>query len=1375
MPKDTIPENIKASENLFPVVGVGASAGGLEAFKILLQAIPADSGMAYIFVQHLAPHYESMLKEILQKSTMLPVEEIVDHVKVKPNHVYVIPSNKILVANGDVLQLFPRTEGEQSHAIDVFFTSLAEIHQDQAIGVLLSGTGSDGTVGLKTIKDVRGITIVQDAQTAAYYGMPRSAINADVVDFILPPSEIPNRLREILQNSPGGSTQEIQEDPNEEEAFKQILLIVKAKRGIDFKYYKQSTIRRRILRRKAINRLGTLLEYQLYLLESKSEQDALYKDILIPVTAFFRDPKVFSILYESLFPALLKEKPEQTPIRIWVAGCSTGEEAYSLAICLTEYFSERLTTMPVQIFATDIAESVITKARSGIYDKRDVAGVSESRLKQFFTKINGGYHINKQIREMCVFAHQNFLTDPPFAKMDIISCRNVLIYMEPYLQKKAMATFHYSLNPMGWLLLGKSESISQAPELFQSFHQPEKLFLRKSIPGKFMPVATERNEAALKRTDQELKNKNNKKDDYQAAADDTLLQLYTPVSVIVNEQMDIVQFRGTTSSYLEPPRGKASLNLLRMAKEGLAFELRTAIHKAKISNEIFRKEGIMIEKGKRKVDIDVIPLTQTIETYFIVVFKDAVEKPELTERSDKEIEKGESRILLQERSRIEQLEKELSQTREDMRSITEDQEAVNEELQSANEELLSSSEELQSLNEELETSKEEIQSTNEELTMLNQELIERNDQLVDARKYAEAIVTTIHEPLIILNKELVIKSANKSYYEKFSASPQQTEGKMFFELDNEQWNIDDLPAKLLKVITGQTYFDELEIVIDFQSTGKRILVLNARPLINENAKDPLILLAFHDITERKELERHKAADFLHTAKQRQLLLDFFHDAPAILAIFKGPEHICELANPQYIHLVGQDDPVGKSVHELFPVKSRDVFSGKLDHVFRSGETYSENELPVLNPTSGESSITFINLMVQPIRNANHQIEGLFLFAIDVTLQVAARKAIEENLRKVLESLYQISWTAEPDGVLNFFNRQFYQYTGLPKKRVFEKSWGAFVHPDQVDDLIRFWNEAISSGKEFNQQLLLLNADGSYRWHMVRASSVEDDTGSTVLWVATCTDIHDQKIFASALEQQVMERTRELLEANTDLNHSNENLEQFASIASHDLQEPLRKIKTFISVLNRKFLRQVPDDAKEYLGKIKASADRMSQLIHELLEYSKVMHTNKSFSRINLDQIIKDVLGDLDLLISETNAVIEYKAPGPVIDANALQMNQLFYNLLTNALKFYKEDVPPHICITFRNLSEEEVLLASLPGDRPYIEFCVSDNGIGFEQNFAEQIFLIFERLHAVDEFEGTGIGLALCKKVVENHHGLIFAKSRKNEGSEFHVILPVFQ
>ncbi|MBA2744817.1 MAG: histidine kinase, partial [Flavisolibacter sp.] len=600
------------SDNLFPVVGIGASAGGLDAFKRLLKAIPEKSGMAYIIVQHLDPNHKSILTELLQKITPIPVEEITDNVEVRPDHIYIIPSNKLLTATDGVLQLSDRLpRNYKTMSIDLFFCSLAEVHQSHAIGVVLSGTGKDGTAGLRAIKDQGGITFAQELQSSSHDAMPQSAIDADVVDFILPPEGIPEKLLSVSKAfKPVSGLPEDAAEVALEIGFKQILFLLRIRKGVDFSYYKQTTIRRRITRRIALSLKGSMPEYLAFLKTNGEEQDMLFQDLLIPVTQFFRDPKVFAQLCDTVFPSLLKNREGSDPLRFWIAGCSTGQEVYSMVMCMHEYLDDKAMISRIQIFGTDISEPAITKARNGIYTKTEVEGVSAVRLKKFFTRTDGRYRINKNIRESCMFANHNYLKDPPFAQIDLISCRNSLIYLEQVVQKNALTTFHYALKEGGFLLLGKSETTAQVPDLYMVFDKGSKIYTRKPGRGKFSHALTDRPEEAFINTGNVLSKGEGNKDDFQKAADDIILSKAL-AGVVVNKDLDIVQFRGATGLWLEPSPGKPNMNVIKMAREGLAFELRSALHKVKESQEAFIKEEIPIQFLGREnlVTIEVSPLT----------------------------------------------------------------------------------------------------------------------------------------------------------------------------------------------------------------------------------------------------------------------------------------------------------------------------------------------------------------------------------------------------------------------------------------------------------------------------------------------------------------------------------------------------------------------------------------------------------------------------------------------------------------------------------------------------------------------------------------------------------------------------------------------
>lgn len=1015
MPKSDKDKPAILSKNLFPVVGIGASAGGLEAFKKLISAIPENSGMAYILVQHLHPEHESSLPEILQRITKIPVIEISDNVHVDPDRIYVIPSNKILVATDGILELSPRPVTDKLNLpIDIFFSSLAEVHQGHSIGVILSGTGADGTAGLKDIKEQGGLTFAQNPASASYNGMPQHAIDAEVVDFILLPEKISEKLMELQKSFAISSSadEETLKDKANEDGFGQILALLKVRVGVDFSFYKQTTIRRRIIRRMIMLHLETITDYVGHLKENKQEQDILFNDLLIPVTSFFRDPATFDTLCETVFPEILKNKSASNPLRIWIAGCSTGQEAYSMAMCLHEFLGDQVSNSKVKIFATDISEKSIQTARSGTYSKKELDGVSDNRLQQFFTKSDGHYRVIKPLRDMCVFAEQNFIKDPPFAKMDLISCRNVLIYLQPFLQKKALTIFHYALNDKGILWLGKSESTGQSSDLFIPFGKQDKFYTRKPVPGRFINVVGQRSETNFADKNYLLQGKEGKTDDYQKNADDILLSKYTPVGVVVNEQYDIVQFRGSTGKYLEPSPGKATLNVLKMAKEGLAFEIRNALHKAKTTSQPFIKEGIPINHDGKLVAIEVVPLLNTIDLHFLILFREAsgVRYQVSDENSEQALNLKPSTSHLSPPTshqpsaspliRTRQLEKELEQAREDMHSITEEQEAAYEELQSANEELLSGSEELQSLNEELETSKEELQSTNEELMTVNQEIYDRNEELDQSRKFAEAIIAVLHEPLLVLDINFRIKSANTSFYKTFQITEEETLGRVLFELHDNGWEIPDLRKELVNIQRGKEKKIEVEIAFTFPVIGERIICFNIQPISRETGEQ-LILLALDDITSRRTAERLLSEKAEGIYKERQLLHNFLMQAPAHFCILKGPEQVFEFANPSYIQLIGNKDPIGKPIKEILPELEGQGFFELLDDVYKTGNPYIGKEMPIsLDHGKGKTEQVFLNFNYQAFKDEHGKTEGILVFAYDVTEQVMARKQLEQNAEMI---------------------------------------------------------------------------------------------------------------------------------------------------------------------------------------------------------------------------------------------------------------------------------------------------------------------------------------------------------------------------------------
>ncbi|MEH2068436.1 MAG: chemotaxis protein CheB [Nostoc sp.] len=793
-------------KELFPIVAMGASAGGLEAFTRLLSHLPSDTGMAFVLIQHLSPNQKSLLSEILSGITQMPVFEVEDGTVVKPNHVYVIPPNAKMTISEGVLKLSPRQK-TRGHfmTVDAFFVSLAEERGSKAIAVVLSGGDADGARGLEVIKGVGGITFAQCEQTAKVTSMPNTAIASGHVDFILPPEAIAEELIKISYHPYVASKTLVEPTellPEEENALARIFGLLRNHTGVDFSFYKQSTLKRRILRRMILYKLERLEDYVRYLQDNHGEVSALYQDVLISVTCFFRDPEAFEALKTNVFPNIVKGRTPDSPLRVWVAGCSTGEEAYSIAICLLEYLTGLGINPPVLIFATDINEVAIEKARSGIYKPSQLADVSQQRLERFFIKVEGGYQVSQPVRELCVFARQNLIADPPFSRLDLITCRNVLIYLGNSLQKKLLPLFHYGLKPTGYLMLGTSETVGEFTELFNLIEKKYKIYSSKiafSRVAMDLVANTYPREVA---NPQPVVNEQAWNDlEIHKEADRIVLNEYAPVGVIIDSDLEILQFRGQTSLYLEPAPGRPSFNLLKMAKEELRLELRTAIHQAKKQQQRVAKEGLNYrhEEQIRQVKINIIPFKPSggRENYFLVLFHEillsATPVSQPTENG-----RVESQQENRKQQEISQLKQELATTKEYLQSIIEEQQATNQDLRAANEEILSSNEELQSTNEELETAKEEIQATNEELNTINDELQRRNLESTQVGNDLQNLLSSINIPILMLGGDLRIRRFTPIAATIFNLIATDV-GRLLSDIKHTL-NLTDLEEQILQVI-----------------------------------------------------------------------------------------------------------------------------------------------------------------------------------------------------------------------------------------------------------------------------------------------------------------------------------------------------------------------------------------------------------------------------------------------------------------------------------------------------------------------------------------------------------------------------------------------
>jgi two-component system, chemotaxis family, CheB/CheR fusion protein len=895
----------------YPVVGIGASAGGLQAFRELLGNLPEKTGMAYVFLSHLAADKPSYLGDILARHTGIPVQPIEEGLRPEPDHIYVLLPGQVARLEGGKFRLERRSIGERVHfPIDDFFRSLASDQKGYSIGVVLSGADSDGTFGVQAIKGEGGLTMAQSPETAEQRSMPVSSIQMDHVDFIGSPSEIAaelTRLGGLFTLPQIRSLEEGLEIPNQEQSLQKILQILRNVTGLDLRQYKQQTIRRRIGRRMVIRRIDAVAEYANFLQLRPDEVRILHEDSLINVTRFFRDPEFWHALSSQLLPAVFQNRSPEKNVRVWCAGCATGEEAYSFAICLLEFLTANGLDSTVQIFGTDASEESIEKARTAIYPESIMAEMSPDRLRRFFVKVDRGYQVSKRVRDCCIFARQNLASDPPFSHIDLVSCRNVLIYFNQWLQKRMIATFHYALEPDGYLLLGMSESLRDYTDYFNPFDRKNKVYsklndipptahrLSDSLAIDFLPSsfrAAEHGMAAEGWPEVEL----------QRAADRIVLSRYAPPGLIVDERLKVLQARGITAPYVQLSPGSVSWNLSRVLREDIATEVKAAVERSiREDIPVTANTAIPVEVGRQEtLRVEVLPISSstTRPRCFLVLFTDdrrwqnrrvaeQIVVPEVVDESNNRF--------------VAQLRQDLNSTRFHLQSLIEERDARNQELVSANEEIQSANEELQSTNEELETTKEELQSTNEELQTVNEELQQRNASLTQTGNDLTNLLNSVNMPLLMLTDELKIRQFTPPMERLLNIRASDI-GRSIREI-RLQLSVEDIEPILLEVLeTLGTR--ELEV----QDRDGKWNLLRIRPYRTaENKIDGLVVLLVDvDQLRKSQQELRVARDFANSVVQSVpvpvVVLEMDCSIRAVNKAF------CELTNTKETALIGRSLP-----------------------------------------------------------------------------------------------------------------------------------------------------------------------------------------------------------------------------------------------------------------------------------------------------------------------------------------------------------------------------------------------------------------------------------------------------------------------------------
>jgi two-component system, chemotaxis family, CheB/CheR fusion protein len=1203
------------------VVAIGASAGGLEAIHELFDNMPADTGFSFIIIQHLSPDYKSLMPELLARHTTMEIVEASHKLKIERNKIYVIPSKKLMTIKNGELQL---QEKQLDHlpntAIDIFFHSLAE-DSSRAIGIILSGTGTDGSKGIESIKNAGGIVIVQDPVSAKFDGMPNSAIGTGCADLILPPELMAHELQEFILEAP---FLKAFNDLNkrDEGILKEILELVWKQTGYDFSNYKRPTIDRRLIRRMAHKSVTSLHDYRNLLISDDDEVQRLSKEFLIGVTKFFRDEEAFEEVRQQVLPAILDNRSHGETIKVWVVACSSGEEAYSFAILIQEYLEQvKRTDLNIKIFASDIDHAALDVASRGIYPASITNDISPYRLERFFTKEGDQFRIIPTIRKMVVIAPHDILKDPPFSKLDLVSCRNMLIYMNSELQQKVLKTFHFALNTGGFLLMGPSENIGVLKEHMTEVNKKWKIYrtierARMLDNGYYLMQPDTR----VIQKSGSLPKPKNALNHVAEIFRDTIIEEYNYASFLIDKEFEIKQAIGNFKSFLHLPDGNFNFNLLKLVTPELAITLSTNLRRAIKDNQKVSIKHLKIrdENGvARSINIIIKPYLQHHEYMQPFLFV-VLSEQEIVEKVKKENFVDHPATDLVER--IREMDQELLETKENLQAVVEELETSNEELQSSNEEMISANEELQSTNEELQSLNEELHTVNAEHQLKIKELIELND---DLNNY----FSNVEIGQLLIDRNLIIRKFTP--YAKQQINVIETDiGRRISDLSNNFANTNFL-ADVKQVLNTSSPIEK-----EVRTYDGRIYRMRINPFLRQDKTSDGVVTTFIDITELKELN----------------------------SLIEG------------------------------------VFN---------------------------SSVSGI-MALKAVRDADDKITDLEL----LTANHAAEKVL----------------TVSPGELI-----------GKQIKRDF---------PTTNVSIYNKYVEVIETG---NNLLLEYFLEKENKWYQLIGVKMQDGL------VVTFADITEQKnshnLLAKGFEE-LRHTSNELRSSNSELERSNYDLLQFASVASHDLKEPLRKIQTYGNLLFAKASGQLKENELRYLEKMVKSSQRMQVLIDDVLMFSKLSNKNNFYTDTNINHIIQRIIEDLEIIIKERNVQFDISLI-PNIEAIPGQVHQLFQNLISNALKFNDKKQPlisiSPIEVTIREEAEFGINAAEFIGIR------VQDNGIGFSDKYRDKIFKIFQRLHSQSEYQGTGIGLAICKKIVENHNGFIKVESDVGTGSSFMVYLPIKQ
>ena len=1195
--------SFKSKKSVSKVIAIGSSAGGLQALKTFFSNVPNNSKHSYVIIQHLSPDFESLMSELLKKDTSLPITEVVDDTELEPGHIYLISPKKNLRIIDKKMRLFDKPFGKSLNLpIDIFFKSLALNYQENAIGIILSGTGSDGSKGIQDIKEYGGLVVVQKPETAAFEGMPSSAISTGYVDLVLPIEKMNDELEFIFKQDE--IFKETKSDDFSDYQLTELMKVVFQHSKLDFSNYKASTISRRISRRVAITNTTSLNEYINFLKDSPEEVEILVSDFLIGVTDFYRDSFVWEELKKTVIPDLVKKTNEGETLKIWDVACSTGEEPYSLAISLNEELIKQGKKIHVKIFATDISRRHIDRAAKGLFNKEALNTLTEKLRDKYFQLDEGGkYKISPEIRKMVIFSQHDVLRDPPFSKMDMVMCRNVLIYFQSDEQDKAIKLMHYSLNFNGYLVLGTSESLGINTINFKDLNRKCKIFRNTSISNssiskKIQFKGNSRNESNGNRIIpiNSLKNTRNSQNRAVIDLSETVLDHFGAASVFVDDQFDIVNAIGPFKKYVNLPDSGFTTNLLQMLNTDVKQSIQLGIARvSRDNNKVLVKDiYYIVEDQKKLMDIIIKPIvnTEVPKINYSITF------------IEKELQNKDQTVLSKEyrsentNDQLSELESQLLDAKENLNSLIEENEASNEELQASNEELMASNEELQCTNEEL-------QSVNEELHTVNAELVEKVEDLANLNADVDNLLRSTNIGTIFVDGNYRIR--------KFTPAI-----KLHFDIINS-----DIGRKISNFSmdfgdNSTTIIDKIKQVVKTRKTYEKKF---------KNSKDKHYLMRINS----------------------------------------------------YLNSAGEYDGV---------------------------------------------TISFIDISKIELSNTK-------------------LKESEQKFKKFYEKDPVMHFSVDPNtGLVKECNETAVIRLGYTSKNeILEKPVFDLYDSKSKEKSIHLINKFAKDGFLESEEITMVTKNGEPVPVILNSDAIKNEDGVVVRSRSTAVDI-------SALKKI----ENELKEERTNLIRVNNDLEQFVSLCSHDLQEPLGTITFTSDMLNEIYGEKLDEKGKEYISYINDAAHRLSNQIKALLEHSRIGR-NAVMEKVDLKEVLEVVKYDLGATIKKCGAKI-YSGKLPTINGFKVELRLLFQNLIGNAIKYCKPNCPPEIRI-------------SCYKDGDFWIFSILDNGIGINETDQKAVFDIFNRAPGAKEFEGTGVGLAHCVKIVNLHGGSIWVDSQEGVGSTF--------